>query len=99
VQVVVLSACRTVRSGRNRAGGFTGLAGALLAAGAGGTVGSTWEVNDSATATLMAEFHRAYRESGDGPHALRTAQLSMLRSRNPALGTPSAWAGFRYAGR
>lgn len=99
VRLVVLSACRTVRSGSGRAGGFTGLSGALLAAGAGGTVGSTWNVDDRATAALMARFHRAYRERGDGPDALRDAQLALLRSADPALRTPAAWAGFRYAGR
>lgn len=99
VRLVVLSACRTVRSGNSRAGGFTGLSGALLAAGAGGAVGSTWEVDDRATAALMAQFHRAYAQGGDGPSALRIAQLALLRSADPALRTPAAWAGFRYAGR
>jgi CHAT domain-containing protein len=99
VRLVVLSACRTVRSGTRRAGGFTGLSGALLAAGAGGAVGSTWDVDDRSTAALMAHFHRAYRESRDGPRALHTAQLALLRSGEPSLRTPAAWAGFRYAGR
>lgn len=99
VRLVVLSACRTVRSGRGRAGGFSGLSGALLAAGAGGAVGSTWDVDDALTSALMAAFHRAYADSGDGPRALRVAQLELLRSPNPALRNPYAWAGFRYAGQ
>jgi CHAT domain-containing protein len=99
VRLVVLSACRTVRSGNSRAGGFTGLAGALLAAGARATVGSTWDVDDRSTASLMIEFHRAYRTRSDGPRALRTAQLSLLRSSNETLRSPAAWAGFRYAGQ
>ncbi|HEU4885636.1 MAG TPA: CHAT domain-containing protein [Longimicrobium sp.] len=99
VRLVVLSACRTVRSGTSRAGGFAGLSGALLAAGAGGAVGSTWEVDDRATAALMAQFHGEYSGTRDGPGALRAAQLALLRSSDPALRTPSAWAGFRYAGR
>lgn len=99
VRLVVLAACRTVRSGRTRASGFTGLSGALLAAGAGAAVGSTWDVDDHLTAVLMREFHRAYRGSGDGPRALREAQLVLLRSHDPMLRTPAAWAGFRYAGR
>jgi CHAT domain-containing protein len=99
VGLVVLSACRTVRSGRSRAGGFTGLSGALLAAGAGGAVGSTWQVEDRFTAALMAEFHRAYGPRRDGPAALRAAQLALLGSLDPELSSPAAWAGFRYAGR
>lgn len=98
VRLVVLSACSTLRGGRSRAAGYTGLSGALLAAGAGGTVGSTWDVDDRSTAALMSAFHEAYHRSHDAAAALRDAQLSLLRSRNATLRTPAAWAGFRYAG-
>jgi CHAT domain-containing protein len=98
VQLVVLSACRTVRGGRSRAAGYTGLSGALLAAGVGGTVGSTWDVDDRSTATLMSAFHHVYQRLPDGTKALRAAQLTLLRSGDPARRTPAAWAGFRYAG-
>lgn len=98
VDLFVLSACQTLRSRSARAGGFAGFAGALLDAGAGGVVGSLWRVDDRLTAPLMVEFHRAYRRSGDGPRALRDAQLRLLRSSDPALRSPAAWAGFRYAG-
>lgn len=99
VRLVALSACRTVRSGPSRAGGFTGLSGALLAAGVGGTLGSTWDVDDAPTAALMTAFHRVYSNSSDGPGALRSAQLVLLGSADAALRSPSAWAGFRYTGR
>jgi CHAT domain-containing protein len=98
VRLVVLSACRTVRAGKSRAGGFTGLAGAVLAAGAGGAVGSLWQVDDRSAGVVMSEFHRIYARSRDGPGALRTAQLASLRSRDAALRTPAAWGAFRYAG-
>jgi CHAT domain-containing protein len=98
VDLFVLSACQTLRSGSGRAGGFAGFAGALLDAGVGGVVGSLWRVDDRLTAPLMVEFHRAYRRPGDGPRALREAQLRLLRSPDPALRSPAAWAGFRYAG-
>lgn len=99
VRLVVLAACRTVRSAQNRAGGFTGLSGALLAAGAGGTLGSTWDVDDRLTAALMTEFHLRYQRSHDGPAALREAQLALRTSGDARLRSPAAWAGFRYAGR
>jgi CHAT domain-containing protein len=98
VRLVVLSACETNRSRRGRSGGFAGLAGAFLAAGAGGVVGSLWRVDDRLTQELMSEFHRAYRQSGDGADALRAAQLRLLRSAEPALRSAAAWAAFRYAG-
>jgi CHAT domain-containing protein len=99
VRLVVLSACRTVRGGKSRAGGFSGLSGALLAAGAGGSVGSTWDVDDQSTAVLMAEFHRALSNNSSGPAALRIAQLALLRSGDLTLRSPAAWGAFRYAGR
>ena len=98
IRLVVLSACHTLPARNERSGGFGGLSGALLAAGAGGVVGSLWRVDDRLTPPLIIEFHRAYRESGDGAGALRSAQLRLLRSSDPALRSPAAWAGFRYAG-
>lgn len=99
VRLVVLSACETVRSRGGRSGGFTGLAGALLGAGADGVVGSLWRVDDDQTRALMTEFHRAYRASGDAPGALRAAQMALLRGRDARLRSPAAWAGFRYTGQ
>jgi len=98
-RLVVLSACRTIGGRPTRSGGFTGVAGALLAGGAGGVVGSTWAVDDAATVPLMAEFHRAYRARMGGPRALRDAQLALIRSNQEALRNPAAWGGFRYFGR
>lgn len=97
-RLVVLSACLTARGQGGRSGGFAGLAGAFLAAGAQGVVGSLWPLDDSATRPLMEGFHAAYRRSGDAAAALRDSQLRMLRSRDPALAAPSAWAGVRYMG-
>lgn len=99
VRLVVLSACKTIRGGRTRAAGYTGLSGALLAAGAGGTVGSLWDVDDRSAAALMTEFHQAYSRSTDASSALRHAQLTLLRSDSSSLRSPAAWAAFRYSGR
>jgi CHAT domain-containing protein len=99
VRLVVLSACRTTRTGHSRGAGYSGLSGALLAAGASGTIGSTWDVDDRSTGELMAAFHDAHRRGMNPRDALRAAQLTLLRSRDPRLRTPAAWAGFRYAGR
>lgn len=98
VRVVVLSACQTLRSRETHPGGFEGLAGAFLAAGAGGVVGSLWKVDDRFTLPLMVAFHRAFLRADDGAEALRQAQLQMLRSPDPDLRSPAAWAGFRYSG-
>lgn len=97
VGLVVLSACRTLRSREGRSGGFAGLSAALLTAGAGGVVGSLWEVSDEMTHPLMQAFHEEYRRSGDPARALRAAQLRMLAS-GGEQSSPAAWAGFRYTG-
>jgi CHAT domain-containing protein/tetratricopeptide (TPR) repeat protein len=96
--LVVLSACRTVRTGEGRGAGLSGLAGAFLAAGAGGTVGSLWEVDDARTRAFMVEFHRAYRATGKGPAALRAAQLRLLGSNDAGERSPAVWAAFQYVG-
>jgi CHAT domain-containing protein len=95
VRLVVLSACQSLRARDGRSGGFAGLSGALLAAGAGGVVGSMWDVDDSLAQPLMLAFHREYLQTHDPAEALRTAQLRQLHLRR----SPAAWAGFRYAGR
>lgn len=99
LRLVVLSSCETLRSPGGRSGGFAGLSGALLGAGAGGVVGSPWRVRDDLSRTLMRDFHDAYGRTGDGAASLRAAQLRALRSTDPALRTPATWAAFRYAGQ
>jgi len=99
LRLAVLSACETQPSLSGRAGGFAGLSGAMLAGGAGGVLGSLWPVRERPTGALMTAFHRAYASSGDGPAALRGAQLALIRSPDPSLSTPAAWAAFRYSGQ
>jgi CHAT domain-containing protein len=97
-RLVVLSACETARAPDGRADGFTGFSAALIAAGAEGVLGSLWRVDDQLTRALMAEFHRAYRSTGDAPAALRTAQLHLLHSSDLRLRSPAVWAAFIYLG-
>ncbi|HET7462947.1 MAG TPA: CHAT domain-containing protein [Longimicrobium sp.] len=99
VRLVVLAACETQSSVSGRSGGFAGLSGAMLAKGATGVLGSLWHVSEAPSAELIREFYRAYTPGGDGPGALRQAQRRMIESRDPSLSSPSAWAGFRFAGR
>lgn len=98
VRLVVLSSCRTVGSGHGRMGGFAGFARSLIGGGAGGVVASLWRVDDRATRALMGKLHDEYRASGEPAEALRAAQLALIRSHDPKLRAPSAWAGFVYAG-
>jgi CHAT domain-containing protein len=99
VRIVVLSACETLSVHNRRSEGLSGFAATLLGKGVGGVVGSSWKIEDRASRTLMIGFHRAYRKSGDAAAALQVSQLAMLRSHEPALRSPTAWAAFRYVGR
>jgi len=99
VKLVVLSSCESLGSTAKRSGGFAGFSGAILHAGAQGVLGSLWLVDDVRIHPLMVRFHREYLRTGDAARALRNAQLALLRSRDPALRTPSVWAAFRYAGK
>jgi len=99
VQLVVLAACETSRARYSWSAGLPTLTDALLNAGAAGVVGSLSRVDDQHTRRLMIRFHRAYREYGRGATALRDAQLTFIRSNDPALRSPAAWATFQYMGR
>lgn len=98
VRLVVLAACETARGPEGRAGGLAGLSAALLGAGAESVVGSLWRVDDQLTTPLMVAFHREYARTGDAAAALRAAQLTLLRSSDPRLRSPAAWAGFVHLG-
>jgi CHAT domain-containing protein len=94
LRLVVLSACATVRTPDDATGGFAALSDAFVAAGARGTVGSLWSVEDAGTSTFMLALYRAYRADGDAAGALRHAQLEFIRAGQPVR----AWGGFRYTG-
>jgi CHAT domain-containing protein len=96
--MVVLSACETARGRVRRGEGVTGMAWSFFVAGAHSTVASQWRVASSSTADLMVAFHRALRANTTGDpvlvkaHALRNAQLNLLRDRRSRH--PYYWAPF-----
>lgn len=97
IELVVLSACRTLPGGPERES-FHGLAAAFLAAGAPVVVSSLWEIEDRAARSLMNRFHRALVEGAAPADALRQAQLHLLRQSDPALASPAAWGAFEVFG-
>ncbi|MEM9556014.1 MAG: CHAT domain-containing protein [Acidobacteriota bacterium] len=107
--LVVLSACRSGRGPLSRVEGPLGLGRAFLAAGAGAVVVSSWDVDDGATAALMAAFYRALAAGLEPAEALRRARVelftewqetaSVFRRREVALAHPRFWAGFVVVGR
>ncbi len=97
VDLVVLSACRTL-GGRTVPGeGLVGLFRAFLLAGAHGVLGTLWRVQDRPTARLMRLFYTNLLKRRLSPsEALRGAQRTMMHSKRYAA--PYYWAGFSLEG-
>jgi CHAT domain-containing protein len=94
--LVVLSACSTGLGKEVRGEGIVGLTRAFMYAGASSVVVSLWNVEDRATANLMAQFYeKMLKEKREPADALRAAQIAIWRngSRHPYY-----WAGFVLQG-
>jgi len=94
-ELVVLSACRTAIGKQFDGEGIVGLTRAFLRAGVPRVVSSLWQVDDAATAELMARFYAGLLGQGlSPPAALRRAQLEAAGRGRPAR----IWAGFVFHG-
>jgi CHAT domain-containing protein len=91
--LVTLSACDT---GVGPVGeeGVENIVNAFVAAGAQSVVSTLWELEDHATAQLMANFYEHLGRHEGKAEALRQAQLEMLKGGAP----PYYWAGFQLDG-
>ncbi len=80
--LVVLSACRTALGKEVQGEGLIGLTRGFMYAGAARVAASLWNVDDAATAELMARFYRnMFGQDMSPAAALRAAQLEMSRQR------------------
>jgi CHAT domain-containing protein len=96
-ELVVLSACETGLGKEIKGEGLVGLTQGFMYAGARRVVVSLWNVNDKATAELMARFYRGMlRENKTPAAALRAAQMEMSRQRQ--WQSPYYWAAFVLQG-
>ncbi|MFD7909347.1 CHAT domain-containing protein [Streptomyces sp. NPDC059752] len=76
IRLAVLSACETLLPGTELPDEVVSLPTGLLQAGAAGVIASMWAVPDLASALLMIEFYRHWRDVPDDPAAaLRQAQI------------------------
>lgn len=79
--LVVLSACEAATGEQIPGEGQLSVAYGFLAAGAGAVIATQWSVPDAAMADLMDRFYaNAVVDGQSVAHALRVAQLSLLRS-------------------
>jgi CHAT domain-containing protein/Tfp pilus assembly protein PilF len=96
-ELAVLSACHTALGRQVRGEGLVGLTQAFFRAGVRGVVVGYWNVDDRATAALMARFYSNLLSEGQSPAAaLRAAQLA-IRS-DEKWRSPYYWAGFSFHG-
>jgi len=102
---IVLSACNTAASdgkgGISTGGeGLSGLARAFFHAGARALLVSHWRVRDDVAAELTTATIGAYARHPERGRAaaLQGAMKTMLKSGDPAMAQPSAWAPFVVAG-
>jgi CHAT domain-containing protein len=97
-ELVVLSACSTGLGKDVRGEGLVGLTRGFMYAGAARTAVSLWDVDDVATAALMARMYRGIlgRERLRPLAALRAAQLEMWRQER--WRAPYYWAAFTMQG-
>ena len=97
--IVTLSACSTGLGKFVNGEGVLGLTRAFFYAGARNVAVSLWNVNDSATATLMESFYLNLRRGLPKKEALRAAKLNLLRSSQPSWRHPYFWAAFVLEGQ
>ncbi len=80
-RLVVLSACETGLYETNRnPEEFVGLPATFMELGAAGVIGALWQVDDLATALLMAKFYDLHLEQGLSPPAALKAAQAWLRA-------------------
>jgi CHAT domain-containing protein/tetratricopeptide (TPR) repeat protein len=95
-RLVTLSSCLSA-GGRVLSGeGVQGLSSAFLAAGVPTVIAALWNVDDRATAKLMAHFYDQLAEGVSVATALQGAQGALRR--DPSTRLPHFWAGFIVVG-
>jgi CHAT domain-containing protein len=96
--LVTLSACSTGLGKLVSGEGILGLTRSIFYAGARNVAVSLWNVNDSATATLMADFYRNLKQGLTKDEALRQAKLALLHGPQRLWQHPYYWAAFIIEG-
>lgn len=96
-EMVVLSGCRTGLGKDMHGEGLLNLSRGFLLAGTSRLAVSLWEVEDKATAELMARFYRKHlKEKMPASAALRSAQLEIMSDKRWRL--PFYWSSFILQG-
>jgi CHAT domain-containing protein/tetratricopeptide (TPR) repeat protein len=96
--LIVLSACQTALGKEIKGEGLIGLTRGFMYAGAARVVASLWQVDDVATAELMALFYQGMLKKNLPPAAaLRAAQIEMCKQKRWQA-DPYFWGAFQLEG-
>lgn len=88
--VVLLSACETLRRRRTPQTRTLSLGGAFLAAGAAGVIGTLAPINDRDALELFRSIHEQLAGGSSAAEALRHAQMNAIAAEKSG-GTPGGW--------
>lgn len=94
LDLVTLAACQTGVAGARPGGEPVGFIRALLGAGTRSVVVTDWEVDDRATANLLAQTYSKLSEGANVPDALRSAAIKMSENHRH----PYFWGGISVYG-
>jgi CHAT domain-containing protein len=113
-RLAVLSSCESHRIGHELPDEVIGLPGGMLQLGLAGVVASHWEVDDRASALLMARFHELHGRGGRSParalneaqrwlrgatsEELRAAYPELMGDRSARFAHPYFWGAFTLTG-
>ena len=97
-RLVNLSACNTGVGEYVVGEGAMSLARGFLFAGARNVIMSEWLVDDRSTSSLMQDFYKNYKNSGDAGEALRMAKISYLENADEVTADPYYWGAWVHVG-
>jgi CHAT domain-containing protein len=95
-ELVVLSGCETGKGSFEDGEGLVGMSWAALAAGARGSLASSWRVEASSTTEMMIAFHQGVLHGMSKAESLRRAELKLIHTDKHEH--PFYWAGFVLMG-
>jgi CHAT domain-containing protein/Tfp pilus assembly protein PilF len=96
--MVVLSACNTGSGILYHGEGVMSITRAFLLAGASSVIKTLWDVNDDASAKIIAAFYYHLSTGKEKDDALRLAKLEYLESSVPGYTNPYYWAAYQVMG-
>ncbi|MBK7407098.1 MAG: CHAT domain-containing protein [Saprospirales bacterium] len=98
--LVVLSACETSLGELSTGEGIMSHARGFAYAGAASLIAAQWEINESTTAQILAQFYQGLSKKQSRLEALRQAKLQYLEDApSAAFQSPYYWAGLTFYGQ